>query len=117
MFLLKPYEPLCTRKWSHIKPSFPHLGASPEGIVQCECCGNGVLEIKCPYNAREHSISDTVIIGIINFLERHSLKAVTSIFLPQLRLVYVQLYMLTWLSEQMIALLQGSYLPVTFISR
>ena len=56
----------------HINPSFPHLGASPDGVVQCECCGNGVLEITCPYmyNAREHSISDAVMEGIIDFLEK-----------------------------------------------
>ena len=23
--------------------------ASPDGIVNCKCCGRGVLEIKCPY--------------------------------------------------------------------
>ena len=50
----------------HVNPSFPHLGAFPDGIVQCECCGAGVLEIKCPYNAREHSISDAVTEGIID---------------------------------------------------
>ena len=27
----------------------PFLGASPDGMVQCNCCGKGVLEIKCPY--------------------------------------------------------------------
>lgn len=32
-----------------INPEWPHLGASPDGIVQCTCCGKGVLEIKCPY--------------------------------------------------------------------
>jgi hypothetical protein len=26
-----------------------HLGASPDGIVSCSCCGSGVLEIKCPH--------------------------------------------------------------------
>ena len=30
-------------------PKWPHLGASPDGIVECSCCGKGVLEIKCPY--------------------------------------------------------------------
>ena len=25
----------------------PFLGASPDGIIQCSCCGKGVLEIKC----------------------------------------------------------------------
>ena len=26
------------------------MGASPDGIVDCACCGNGVLEIKYPYS-------------------------------------------------------------------
>lgn len=34
----------------HINPRFPHLGASPDGLISCSCCGNGVLEIKCPYS-------------------------------------------------------------------
>lgn len=28
--------------------SHPYLGASPDGVVECECCGKGLLEIKCP---------------------------------------------------------------------
>ena len=24
------------------------LGASPDAVVSCSCCGEGVLEIKCP---------------------------------------------------------------------
>ena len=32
-----------------INPVFPHLGASPDGFVLCKCCGNGLVEIKCPY--------------------------------------------------------------------
>ena len=27
----------------------PYLGATPDGIVYCDCCGGGVLEVKCPY--------------------------------------------------------------------
>ena len=27
----------------------PIIAASPDGLVNCECCGRGVLEIKCPY--------------------------------------------------------------------
>lgn len=27
----------------------PYLGASPDSIVECTCCGKGVLEIKCPF--------------------------------------------------------------------
>ena len=26
------------------------LGASPDAVVSCSCCGTGVLEIKCPYS-------------------------------------------------------------------
>ncbi len=33
-----------------ISTSFPYMGASPDGIVNCECCGNGVVEIKCLYS-------------------------------------------------------------------
>ena len=108
----------------HINPSFPHLGASPDGIVQCECCGNGVLEIKCPYNAREHSISDAVLEGIIDFLDitphgNIALKQSHQYYYQiQAQIAIWQLDMLTWLSGQhKIALLQESYLPITFLSR
>ncbi|KAJ8290530.1 hypothetical protein GJAV_G00014080, partial [Gymnothorax javanicus] len=36
-----------------IRPDEPHLGTSPDGKVVCDCCGEGVLEIKCPYKYRE----------------------------------------------------------------
>ncbi|KAL4112365.1 hypothetical protein QTP88_016173 [Uroleucon formosanum] len=29
-----------------INPSLPYLGASPDGIINCDCCGKGCLEIK-----------------------------------------------------------------------
>ncbi|KAJ8049211.1 hypothetical protein HOLleu_01843 [Holothuria leucospilota] len=25
-----------------------YLAASPDGLISCQCCGEGVLEIKCP---------------------------------------------------------------------
>uniref|UniRef100_A0A8C6U5J1 YqaJ viral recombinase domain-containing protein n=1 Tax=Neogobius melanostomus TaxID=47308 RepID=A0A8C6U5J1_9GOBI len=37
----------------HIKKESPFLGASPDGLVSCTCCGSGVLEVKCPYKYRE----------------------------------------------------------------
>ena len=43
-----------------INPRWPHIGASPDGIVQCDCCDKHVLEIKCPYSHREDSIEDAV---------------------------------------------------------
>lgn len=33
-----------------INPIAPHLGASPDGMVSCNCCGPGSLEIKRPYS-------------------------------------------------------------------
>ena len=31
----------------------PFLGASPDSLVECTCCGRGVLEVKCPFRAKE----------------------------------------------------------------
>ena len=31
-----------------LNSEWPHLGASPDGLVSC-ACGRGVVEIKCPY--------------------------------------------------------------------
>ena len=36
----------------HINAEFPYLGASPDGLIQCDCHGRGLLEIKCPHNYR-----------------------------------------------------------------
>lgn len=31
----------------------PFLGASSDGLVECSCCGQGVLEVKCPFRAKD----------------------------------------------------------------
>ncbi len=41
-----------------INPEWPYLGATPDGKVSCSCCGNGILEIKCPYSHKESTIDD-----------------------------------------------------------
>ena len=34
--------------------TYPFIGASPDGNIQCECCTRiGVLEVKCPYCVRD----------------------------------------------------------------
>ena len=52
---------LCTAEMfdfhSYINPAYPHLGALPDGIVSYDCCGEGVVEIKCPYNDVENIVS------------------------------------------------------------
>ena len=36
----------------HVCFDYPYLGASPDGLIHCTCCGCGILEIKCPYSMR-----------------------------------------------------------------
>ena len=30
-----------------------YLGASPDALIECSCCGHGVLEVKCPWSAKD----------------------------------------------------------------
>lgn len=41
-----------------INPLFPYIGASPDGLSSCECCGKGCIEVKCPYKHRSSLIAD-----------------------------------------------------------
>ena len=43
----------CAMAGLHVLPSCPHLGASPDGMIACECCGEGLIEIKCTYKYRD----------------------------------------------------------------
>ena len=36
-----------------IEPLYPFMGASPDAVVSCTCCGNGVLEVKCPFSCKD----------------------------------------------------------------
>ena len=36
----------------------PIFGASPDGIVSCDCHESGLLEIKCPWTHRDKSLID-----------------------------------------------------------
>jgi len=39
-----------------INTNWPFIGASPDGIVSCDCHGKGVVEIKCPYCHKGSSV-------------------------------------------------------------
>lgn len=41
-----------------VRPDLPHLGASPDGIVECSCCESALLEIKCPSSLRNSGIKE-----------------------------------------------------------
>lgn len=43
----------CTKSGLHISTQHPFVGATPDGLVCCTCCGKGVLELKCPFSMRE----------------------------------------------------------------
>ena len=35
------------------------FGATPDSFLKCDCCGLGVLEVKCPYSCKFSTIDDT----------------------------------------------------------
>ena len=41
-----------------IRTYYTFLGATPDGVVSCYCCGSGLLEVKCPYKYRDIIPSD-----------------------------------------------------------
>lgn len=43
-----------------LNPKYPHMAASPDGICQCTCCGIGCIEIKCPFSARDMTVSEAL---------------------------------------------------------
>ena len=40
---------------------YPYLGASPDLIVKCTCCGKGVVETKCPSSIAGEKPSNKII--------------------------------------------------------
>ena len=38
----------------------PFLAISPDRLVSCSCCGDGILEVKCPYQFRDTAVVDMV---------------------------------------------------------
>ena len=44
----------------------PFLGASPDALIHCTCCGQGVVEIKCPLCASQIPLHEAAS-GIRNF--------------------------------------------------
>lgn len=35
--------------YNYVDSDYPFLGASPDGVIKCKCCGEGLLEIKCSF--------------------------------------------------------------------
>ena len=43
----------CTDSGLCLSTKYPQFGASPDGNVSCECCGEGCVEVKCPYTQKD----------------------------------------------------------------
>ena len=41
-----------------ISLEFPFIGASPDAIMSCACCGSRVVEVKCPFCKRKENFLD-----------------------------------------------------------
>ena len=41
-------------------PRYPFMGASPDGIMLCDCCSTVLVEIKCPYCYRDSNIDEII---------------------------------------------------------
>ena len=48
----------CRESGFYIYQPKPFLGASPDGIVSCSCCGRGILEIKWSFKNKEKAIQN-----------------------------------------------------------
>ena len=55
-----------------IHPSLPFIRASPDGIISCSCHGDRLLEIKCPYSARDMLPEEAVRTGIIDYIKEET---------------------------------------------
>ena len=50
----------CRKAGFIISKQMPFLGASPDGVIECQCCGRGVLEIKCPFKYKSSLLADVI---------------------------------------------------------
>jgi hypothetical protein len=50
-----------------IYPSFPYLGAGPDIVIFCDCCGTRLLEIKCSYKYQNESPTSTISLADANY--------------------------------------------------
>lgn len=41
-----------------INPQYPHIGASPDAWVTCGCCGQGIVEVKCPFCLKDKAMHE-----------------------------------------------------------
>ena len=42
----------------YVSVKYPFLGASPDALIDCKCCGQGVVKVNCPLCAWESSLTE-----------------------------------------------------------
>ena len=50
----------CHEPGLFISQACPYLGASSDGVISCNCCGEEILDIKCPWTSRERLLSEYI---------------------------------------------------------
>ena len=48
----------CSENGLFLSTDYPMFGATPDGVVSCDCCGNGILEIKCPFTRQSKTMNE-----------------------------------------------------------
>ena len=43
----------------YVSKSCPYVGGSPDGTINCKCCGNGIVEVKCSFT-HQHDTPEQV---------------------------------------------------------
>lgn len=46
-------EPVLSKCGLQVSSEKPYLAASPDAIIECLCCGKGVVEVKCPFKFKD----------------------------------------------------------------
>lgn len=52
-----------------VKHDHPYLAGSPDGLVNCKCCGLGTVEVKCPHSVKNGNIHLKEVYSKTDFLE------------------------------------------------
>ena len=61
-------------KFQTIEPLYSFVGASPDAVVSCTCCGHGVLEVKCPFSCKDKSLQTVANDNSISFCMKITMR-------------------------------------------
>ena len=59
----------CEKAGLRIHKRYPYLGASPDGLILCDCCPLRVLECKCPYSIKDKDPTHLDVVTNIDYIQ------------------------------------------------